>query len=486
MKDEQRTERIMDWLEGRLSAEDSEAFATEREKDASLAEESALMSDLISSLRDLDADVLPSAAFHQSLMARLSLEEDSERKPVNDMTEEQEGIRAAGLQDKRENEAKEVQRKGSGRKLLAFIGRRRGLLAVAACCLVVIVLFAGSGGMRSLQRSDFYSANSGGGSTTSGMPSASTPSPSVVAPAMPSPEMVLRDEYGYDTGMAMNSAADTYRLEKEADLPMAEAAPVWEEAEEDINGMQDAGTGGAFEQKIIRTGYINLEVDSFDEALTAIKTMTEAQGGYVTSESSYIVDGRERKAGQIQVKVPYSRYDMLAGQAETLGKVLDSSSYAEDVTAQYIDLMARIGVYETKYTRLLALLEQSGELETILSIEKELAVTNAELESIKGQMRYLQSRTDYSTLDISLTEKMIESVVVRLTGFPGFVSDVKSAFNMGTNSMIRSISNLILWLVYHLATIVVIGLLFLICWTLWRRRRGKRGKAKKQNPDPIG
>ncbi|MCL2121211.1 MAG: DUF4349 domain-containing protein [Clostridiales bacterium] len=482
MKDEQRTERIMDWLEGRMSAEDSEAFQIERENDASLAEESALMSDLISSLRDLDDDVLPSAAFHQSLMARLSLEEDSERKPVNDMTEEQEGIRGAGLPDKQENKLKGKNGKESGRKLLAFVGRRRGLLAVAACCLVGIVLVAGSGGMRPLQRALNFNNISGSGSS----PSATLSSPLAMAPAMPSPEMVLRDEYGYDTGMVMDAATDDYRIEKEALLSMAEAAPVWEEAEEDSNGMRDAGAGGAFEQKIIRTGYINLEVDSFDEALTAIKAMTESQGGYVTSESSYIIDGRERKAGRIQIKVPFGRYDALAGQAESLGKVLDSSSYAEDVTAQYIDLAARIGVYETKYTRLMALLEQSGELETILSIEKELAVTNAELESIKGQMRYLQSRTDYSTLDISLTEKMIESVEVRLTGFPGFASDVKSAFNVGTNSMIRSISNLILWLVYHLATIAVLGLLFLLCWALWRRRRGKRGKAKKQNPDPVG
>jgi len=245
------------------------------------------------------------------------------------------------------------------------------------------------------------------------------------------------------------------------------------------------GTPGGAEQapverKIIRTGNMQLEVDSFEEAAAAVKLAAASLGGYVNNENSYVVsysDGRERRSGNISVRVPYDRYDTMLEQAGLLGKVTNRNVWSEDVTTQYIDLAARIQVYETKLSRLMALLSQSGELETILSIERELAATNADLESMKGQMRYLLSRTDYSTLDIGLTEKLEEVRQIRTTGFAGFLQNLRESFIFGVNGAIRNVQGFIFWLARNL-----IGIAFLVCivwfgWTFIIRRLIKRRKA---------
>jgi len=231
-------------------------------------------------------------------------------------------------------------------------------------------------------------------------------------------------------------------------------------------------------QKIIRSGNIRMEVEHYGEAAASIKSLVNSLGGYVTSENSYVVDyadGRERRYGNISVKVPFDRYEQLFQQTQSLGKVMESGVWADDVTAQYVDLQARIAVFETKYQRLLALLQQSGELETILKIENELASTNADLESLKGQMRYLLSRTDYSTLDINLMEKPIETVEIRATGFAAFGERVGEAFVTGVNRVIRSIGNLIVWLARNIIGLIVFALILWLVWLLgyrrWRKRR---------------
>jgi len=510
VKAEERTEKIMDWLEGRLSAEESAAMEKLMEIDADFADEYALLSELIAYLGDLDADFEPSTAFHQGLMARISLEQaETERKPVNQMTEESQGgfVEEVGIQE--QGRTVEVKKGGTKRlatRLFSFT-RRRPVLFAAACCLLLVVFVSGgnlvsrSGVMGYQYTGNSFSSWSGadGGSMSGGSassPAMSAPTGSSAMPqTAPSPPRVEMSK-SYD--MADPYARDSYAVNDVlvsrvggpeigattsgiADAGSSMSRP--SEGGESERGGHSPADQAPQEQKIIRTGNINLEVDRLDEAFSTIKSMAAAVGGYITNEHSYIMyvtDGREYRAGSIQVKIPYNRFNELLGQAESLGKVLDSSVWAEDVTAQFIDLQSRIKVFETKHSRLLAILEQSGELETILAVEKELAETEYELDSIKGQLRYLLDRTDFSTLSISVTEKRIESVEIRLTGFEGFARRVGESFNLGTNSMIRSMGNVVVWLAGNIAGFAFLAILLGFAWFLWLKPWWKKRTIVKK------
>ena len=498
MKDEQQTERIIDWLEGRMSAQESMAMEAEMASDADLAQACEELSALTDALHRLDETVQPSAEFHQNLMTKLRLEEQTIRKQVDQGMDEKSMLAE-------QNEAQEKKVKTTGkvtgyiRRAPAFIRRHPAASACAAAAVVLVVIINALGtGLGSPMDMMTGGAGSSYNASVSSGSSASMPYPGAAAPQVMYDGQVnsvygglvgnaakgeLYEAESYDMAADAMEMTEVYeplakRIEETGTVAPNEAAVAGagqdNRARQDAGASDSSGAQAAAAQKIIRTGNMSIEVQHFDDAVAAIKAAVNSLGGYVTNESSNLIDGGERKAGSIQIKVPFYRYDELMGQAEALGKVMNSSVWAEDVTAQYVDLQARIGVYQTKHERLLALLEQSGELETVLAIERELASTSAELESLKGQMRYLLDRTDYSTLDIYLTERRIEAVEVRLSGWAGFTQRVGESFNLGTNAFIRSIGNFIVWLAGSLAALLFLAIVCAVVWFIWRSRRRKR------------
>jgi len=486
MKDEQRTERIMEWVESRMSAADATAFEEEMADDAELAQECALMAELASRLHDLDVDMEPSADFHRRLMAAICLDnEQTERKPVIDIMVEKDTT------EKKKSGAGV----GAGRKLFHLFRNRPLIPVAAAVCLVAFVALAlsnlpgrygrvnyGERGYDSysynreqlgIARSGLSSWASGGGGGSGGTTSSGVADYAMPQSAPPPPMAIPVEDASMMRFEVME--AESYDSMEDDGMRAAYGA-----------GVDDAGAYGnespqpPVEQKIIRSGHLNIEVDRYDLAVADIRFMVSTLGGHVTSESSYIIDGRERRSGHMQLKVPFDRFDYLIEQVEDMGKVFDVSIWAEDVTSRFIDLQARMSVYETKQQRLMALLRQSGELADLLAVERELASTIAELESLKGQMRWLLDRTDFSTLGVSLTEKPVEAVEIRTSGFEGFAQNVKESFFLGVNSVIRSFGNSIIWMAWYLTRFVLIALVLTLLWFLFVRRWVRRFKATKE------
>jgi hypothetical protein len=513
----------MDWLEGNMGAEEARIFQDEMVEDAELSRECDVLSVLASRLRDLEMDIEPSPEFHHNLMNRIHLES----------SQPEEGAIVFGTDEPIDvsNSATKKPEKGKSRNsvgwktLLQNFVKRRAMIPAAAvfCCVLILVVYAvGNQGSMSAPRfianesganrnnasftGDAVNKNSAGsaggsaagssgmGGSTAGSSAAPTP-PMLMSPAPPAYE-----EKSFDQADDMD-----YILQEDGSSRYGESEP-WLEKEVSVQvpapdlafsntaGMESAVASGSgsgngsrsgmsglatAERKVIRTGDIFMEVGSFDETVAAIKFTIMRLGGYVTFETSYIIDGYERKAGAITVKVPYDQFDEMVSQTEALGKVMDSRVWAEDVTSQYVDLQARIDVYETKRVRLMALLKESGDLTAVLQIENELAAANAELESMKGQMRYLLSRTDYSTLEVSLTEKAAESTGIRTSGFAGFTDRVGEAFLLGVNGALSAMGDSVLWLVRNLIGLVVTAVVLWLCWVLVIKRWLKKRNARR-------
>jgi hypothetical protein len=76
-----------------------------------------------------------------------------------------------------------------------------------------------------------------------------------------------------------------------------------------------------------------------------------------------------------------------------------------DVTAEYIDVEARMKVKKESEAHYLELLRQARSLEETLSIEAQLSELRTEIESAEGRLKFLKNQVDYSTLRISFTEQ---------------------------------------------------------------------------------
>lgn len=65
---------------------------------------------------------------------------------------------------------------------------------------------------------------------------------------------------------------------------------------------------------------------------------------------------------------------------------------------------ARLRNKRAEEVSFVALLNRSGKIEEILAVTKEVARTRGEIEQLEGQMRYLSSQTDLSTITVNLSE----------------------------------------------------------------------------------
>ena len=75
-----------------------------------------------------------------------------------------------------------------------------------------------------------------------------------------------------------------------------------------------------------------------------------------------------------------------------------------DVTEQVIDLQAHISNKKAAETTLQSLFERAEKVSDVIEITDKLAAVRSEIESLEGQMRYLESQTDMATITVSLTE----------------------------------------------------------------------------------
>ncbi len=176
----------------------------------------------------------------------------------------------------------------------------------------------------------------------------------------------------------------------------------------------------------------------------------------------------------ITVKVPPTRFESILAKLKDYGEVKDLSVSVEDVTKQYTDLNTRIRNKEIELERLQSLYDASGNISDLLQVERELARVESELELLKGEKQYLESRIAKSTITIRIYEEKPATTSLGVT----FDSLAQAFFGaMAGAVMIIAISAGFL-----LPGIIVI----LVSWFIWKMVKGKgnsQSSPAKTEPD---
>jgi hypothetical protein len=154
---------------------------------------------------------------------------------------------------------------------------------------------------------------------------------------------------------------------------------------------------------VIRTAQISLEVgkDGFGEAFDAATLVAGRYGGFVQSSS---MGGTRVRSGDLLIRVPADRFDDAMSDLRELGTVEGQSLSGEDVSAQFVDLEARLRAWTTQEAVLLDLMSQATSIEATIRVQSELQDVQVRIEQIEGQLRLLEDRTSFATIQVSLHE----------------------------------------------------------------------------------
>ena len=199
--------------------------------------------------------------------------------------------------------------------------------------------------------------------------------------------------------------ADTDSLE----APMAEEDLGFETAAADDS--QQGGTDGAalavptaltpadLGRDIVYRATISVQADDVTAASDAAVAIVQGLGGIVFSQTTQT---EPRPSAEITFKVRPADFSTALERLAGVGKLVDQSISADDVTERVVDLESRISTAETSVTRLRKLLEEAVELEDVAQIERELLDRETTLEVLRGQLRTLRDQVDLATITLTI------------------------------------------------------------------------------------
>lgn len=217
---------------------------------------------------------------------------------------------------------------------------------------------------------------------------------------------------------------------------------------------------------IIRTGQAYIEVDSLEAAIAAVNSMAARVGGFIANTAIQSGEGQQHSA-TLEIKIPSVNYDQAMSGLTGIGKLRSSTTTAEDVGEEYVDVNARMANARRLEERLVTLLAtRTGKLDDVLAVERELARVREEIDRYEGRLRYLRTRTAMSTLSVTVSEP------APVVGDPGSNILVKAAVQAWRNFV-----NLVAELIAASGVLLpLLGLGGVVFW-IWRRKRRVRMAA---------
>jgi hypothetical protein len=190
-------------------------------------------------------------------------------------------------------------------------------------------------------------------------------------------------------------------------------------------------SGQKIPEKIKKTGDINLTVDNYKAARAAIESIVRSGGGYISGEneqnSTYSI------SNSMIIRVANKDFDGMVGSITAIDAHVNSKNvYTEDVTAQFVDISARLKSKKEVEQRYLDLLQKAAKVSDILEVEEQLRVIREEIEAKEGELKYLNDQVDYSTINLSLHQDFEFTP----QDSPGFFGRLGNAFGNGWNGFL--------------------------------------------------
>jgi hypothetical protein len=163
---------------------------------------------------------------------------------------------------------------------------------------------------------------------------------------------------------------------------------------------------------IVKTAGLSIEVedDGFDDAFGRAVEIAGRYAGFVESSE---VHGAETKSGRITLRVPVASFEAALVELRELGTVDREEIAGRDVSAEFVDLDARIRHLEAQEEVLLRFLGRAPTINSSLDVQRTLSDVQLQLERMVGQRRALRDTADFSTITAELFEPDAPKVVAQ-------------------------------------------------------------------------
>lgn len=243
-------------------------------------------------------------------------------------------------------------------------------------------------------------------------------------------------------------------------------------------------------RQVIFNADITVRATDIRAAVDKVKLLAKANDGVVFGEQEQLASKDPQSPGQasatIVLKVLPLQFESTLDQVGRVGTELSRTEHADDVTAQFTDVNARIGAAQDSLIRLRQLFQHAGNVADLASVEAQIAQREADLEALEGQQRVLTSQTAQATITVNLVEAppvVPKAAVVKKAHVLGFWRGLRG----GWHAFTKTVSGLGTALGALLPFLIVVLVAGLIVVAIRRKGRGAPHDDSTHTPsaDPV-
>ena len=232
---------------------------------------------------------------------------------------------------------------------------------------------------------------------------------------------------------------------------------------------------------IVREGTAEIEVKDLAAALQQAKTLVSGLGGYVAG-SKESNDGDFSYAA-ITYRFPVERWDEALAGLRALGvRVINENTTATDVTADVVDMDARLANLRAAETQYQAIMAKAISIDDVLAVQRQLTDVRGQIEQLQAQRDSLANRATLATLTVNWQVPVTAVATVNQGWDLGHEVDRAFAALVGFG---QSLATLAIWLLIAVMPIVVPTVL--VGLVLYRVLRPRMSHVTvDQTPTPAG
>ena len=219
---------------------------------------------------------------------------------------------------------------------------------------------------------------------------------------------------------------------------------------------------------VVKTASLSISVVNTSAAADKAAVMVEDAGGRVDSRSENAGSDRGFAQTSVVLRVPVAKLDGVVRELKTLGTVQSAETTSEDVTAQRVDLDARIKALQTSVDRLLAIMRDATDPDALITAEDALSQRQADLDSLRAQREALGDQIEYSTVDVTFVAETIGGPAPK--EYQGFGGQIER----GWDNMVFVVGNLVLLLGLMLPWLIALVIVIAVLYGLFRLAGSRR------------
>jgi len=161
---------------------------------------------------------------------------------------------------------------------------------------------------------------------------------------------------------------------------------------------------------IARSASLTLLVRDFSSSRAALDGILAKHHAYAAELKASTVEDAPRSLVAF-LRVPANDLGPTLAELKSLGRLQEETQNGEEVTQQHADLIARLKNSREAEQRLQAILAQrTGKISDVLEVEQELTRVRGGIESMEGELKVLNHRIEFASVNLILNEQYQASI----------------------------------------------------------------------------